>query len=580
MQQWRARVCGVIVVALVATSCQVAKLAGVSTSGFKAPDSGWKAPADDRYSKKDDAIRSGIVTDEMIEAQPYGFRVTWIDWDSPFRGTDLRIGDRITALDGRPYRLDTRKSDASLAIGQYAETTFWERKGGRDGQRVTLTVLRGTKTLDIGGKLRADRFYYAKNQKSALAPGGPERLVNDGFDSAWAGWHEKRLAFFTRVLDDGFRRHINNRQMLAELDEQKPRLDYLVTHYPGPYSETMKRDFDRVRDALLGKRRDLKPAALAYRDLGERRRVDMAALGRKARDAFVARLEGRIDAFPAVDPINGDRSAVTGKIVVLPVLGNRDWVMEADHAYMFAGDPKRGFYFIDSRLQAMQRIETAKLRYWKLVDPKLPDTYELIGKIQADPGMLVVSGRARNGLKLEIIGAFIGGAMFVDATKGQGRESPFAGEETVAKRSDIVVPPNAPPRRVIEALIESLKRGDEATWSSLFANWYFSRYDDKRFFFNPNYYRGAADDDWVRSRRYILDDLYDVEVVAVDPIRVVTTGKELKGVPAIEEVVVEIEHIGKFNGEFRPFLDVRVHRLWTLQRSNGGPWLITSRQGI
>jgi len=573
MQASRWNVVVVVALAVLLTgSCQVARLPGISTSGI--PGLG-----DDRYSRKSDSIRTGIITSEMLEAQPYGFRVTWIEWDSAFRQRDLHIGDRIIAVDGQPYRLETRKPDG-FGIGQYAETTFWERKGGRDGQQVTLTVWRAGKAIDIRGTLRADRFYYAKNEKSALGPGGPERLATDGFDTAWSHWHEKRVAFAVRVLDDGWRRHINNRMMLAEHDEEKPRIDYLVAHYPGPYAEAMKQDWKRVRDVLLGKRWALLAADLAYRDLGERRRIEIAGIGRKARDAFVAGLQARIPPFPAVDPINGDRAAVAGKIVVLPALGNRDWVMEGDRAYMVAGDAQRGFYFIDTRAPAVQRIQSAMLRYWKLVDPKLPDTFEFIGKIESDPGMLVVNGRARNGLKLEILGALVGGAMFVDATRVQARESPFAGEETLAKQSDIVVPINASPRQVMDALIEALKRGDEATWNSLWARWDFSRYDEQRFYFNPSYYAGADGDDWVRSRRLILGDLYDVEVVAVDPIATLSSGKELEGIPAIDQVVVEVEHIGKFDNEYRPFLDLRVHRLWTLQRLNGGPWRITSRQGI
>ncbi len=59
-------------------------------------------------------VRTGLRTDEELESEPYGFRVTWIDWDSPFRGTDLRIGDLVVAVDGEPYGRVKRLPGASV----------------------------------------------------------------------------------------------------------------------------------------------------------------------------------------------------------------------------------------------------------------------------------------------------------------------------------------------------------------------------------------------------------------------------------------------------------------------------------
>jgi hypothetical protein len=45
-------------------------------------------------------------------------------------------------------------------------------------------------------------------------------------------------------------------------------------------------------------------------------------------------------------------------------------------------------------------------------------------------------------------------------------------------------------------------------------------------------------------------------------------------------VLVELDHVGKFDGAYRAFNDVTVHRQWILQRINGGPWRIASAQGL
>ncbi len=112
----------------------------------------------------------------MLEAKPYGFRVSWIRWDSEFRGTKLRIGDRIIGLDGTRYSLATRPTGGGTGVGQWNEPFTWKKRGAGDGTKITLTVWRKGKTFEVSAKLRAERFYYSKNGKRALAPGGPDPL--------------------------------------------------------------------------------------------------------------------------------------------------------------------------------------------------------------------------------------------------------------------------------------------------------------------------------------------------------------------------------------------------------------------
>lgn len=48
----------------------------------------------------------------------------------------------------------------------------------------------------------------------------------------------------------------------------------------------------------------------------------------------------------------------------------------------------------------------------------------------------------------------------------------------------------------------------------------------------------------------------------------------------IEQVLVEVDHVGKFDGKYHAFTDINVHRVWLLQRRDGGPWRIASHQGL
>ena len=42
-----------------------------------------------------DNLRSGLTTDTMLDSDPPALRVSWIAWDSGFRGSGLQVGDQI-----------------------------------------------------------------------------------------------------------------------------------------------------------------------------------------------------------------------------------------------------------------------------------------------------------------------------------------------------------------------------------------------------------------------------------------------------------------------------------------------------
>lgn len=537
-------------------------------------------------AKLSDTVRTGIQTsEEAVEETalgPYGFRVEWIAWDSGFRGTDLRIGDRIIGVDDHRYERTARKELAPHAVGGWAEPQYWEKRRARDGTRVTLHVWRRGKTLQVQGPLRADRFYYTPDKKTALGPGGPNSMASDGFSSAWSKWYEDQIRVAVQVLDGGLRKGSFNSRMLLDVHRgEKPRVDYLVTHYPGPFADAVKADWQRVHDVLLGPERTLTAKDLEYRTLGDQRAAAIKRIAGEARQRFVSRYEKQsVAPFPSIDPIHGDIGSIAGKVVVLPELGPRDWISEAGHGYLVAGDRQRGYYFIDSRSAPMKRVIKAQYLYQELVSPELRETYAIIGRVLPDPTLRVVGGTAVPGLAVEVLGATVGGAMFVDAQIVEDGESPFAGKETLSALGAKAPAEDASPRQVVSAAFEALKLGNQEAWARLFAPWHLSIYGPGRIYYDPTYYHKAPVDHWVTARRLILDRVYHVNVVDEGIVHRVTTGKEFPGAPVIEEVEVEVEHIGKFPEGYRPFTSVDVKRLWKLQRVNGGPWRIVTRRAI
>ncbi len=539
-------------------------------------------------------IGSGLQTTPMLDAAPPCFRVSWIRWDSGFRGSGLRIGDRIVAVNGvaitKPPTLPEVQRAVPKAVGQYAEYQTWAESGAHDGDKLVLRVRRrrypgsGWEEFDIAGQIRAVRQWINAEQRRLLGPDGPDRSAYDGFPGAWGFWYdEKFVPHCTQMLDGVWTRgSFNSRYELTAHFEDKPRIDFLAEKYPGAFSAAARADWEAVRAALEGPTYALAAAALEFRRAEEERVQQITGLARQAWDGFLqAHAADTIAPFPGIDPVHGDRASVVGKYVVLPPIGNRDWITHAGRNFLAAGQD-RMWYFADTEAPAAQRMFLAGERYRRIVSPQLGERYSLIGRILPEPRILVIGGRGTIGLQIELAAALVGDAMFVDLTRVTGPKadvSPFAGEETLQQATGALPTPEATPAQVLETLIVALKEGDQALWTSLFAHWYISYLGDGRPVLYPHSIR-VRDNDWVESRRRILGDVCDVRVVWTGEPREVTTGREFDGAPRIEEVDAEVEHIGAFDGIHRPFLKVGLNRLWQLQRVNGGPWRISSVQGI
>ena len=82
------------------------------------------------------------------------------------------------------------------------------------------------------------------------------------------------------------------------------------------------------------------------------------------------------------------------------------------------------------------------------------------------------------------------------------------------------------------------------------------------------------------SRRLITGDVYDAHIGRVERTRLLYEPGPADPLPRVESARVILDHVGLIDGEYRTFSDINVHRVWRLQRLNGGPWKITEVQRL
>jgi hypothetical protein len=536
-------------------------------------------------SKPSDRVSSRIATEKIFGRYVRdGYRVLWIEWDSAFRETDLQIEDLIVALNHEPY---TRVEDGNVsgsAIGQHGETDAWERAGAKDGDEIVLTVVRDGEERDIRGALRAMHFYYTPEGKQALAPGGPERLKDDGFGKAWSSWYEDVTKDWAYILCDGWNRtNLNNRKELKNHLEHGSRIEYLEQHHPGPFAQTMRADYDRVIECLRGTRYELTEDDLAYRELGEKRAEVAATAARTAWDTLLTEVASEsIDTFPAADP--DQRGDVVGKIVVLPWMAPRQIINDLGFTYGVVGSSREGFYFVDLQGEKAQRFYTVYLRYRALVNPNVNERYAFVARLLDDPRMITHQRSAVTGLMVEILAARVGageGEMFVDL-----RSDPpdtFAGEselKTLVQVGELA--DDLSPEGLIEVMIRSVQQADKETWKKTFATWRAWARQNEEIYLNRAHHLAdhLFDGAFERSRRNLIKEVYDSRISKVGPILTLCEANPELGTPRLQQVTIYVDHIGLFDEEYRAFNNVNVTRPWTLQRLGNGPWRIGDVQNL
>jgi hypothetical protein len=533
-----------------------------------------------------DELTTGLLTMPYWDESPPCLLVENLGWESGFRGSGLLPGDRIIAVDGVPLSRPPNGAAQAMLVGQYQEYLHWQKNSRRENDRVRLTVRRkqppqGWQTLELEGPLRAKRSYRTAENRALVWENGPDTYERDGFNDAWPTWLE---ALQKRVRDTfcqaRFRVGLTTPYEYKTLLEERPRVERLISRYPGPFAEAVRSDFEATLARLRGQLYTLGEAELAYRKADEERAAAVAEFAKQAWTAALDTVKAEtIPAFPAQHPIHGQREAVAGKCVVLERLPTRQWISEAGHGWFFAGDASQGRYFLDMESRGAVRMLRALRRYTRLVSTTIREQYTLLGRVLPEPRVVMVDGRSTWGLQIELLAALIGDALFVDVRQGEGETSAFAGEEGLLKPRTALPPEDAPPQDVLACMIDCIKAGDLSVWRQLFADWLVRSNHDG----TPQVcYRmqQATDNDFERSRASFARRLWDARVAWVGEPRVVTSGSEFPGAPRVEEVEAEIEHIGQFDGEYRGFLDVTVHRWWVLQRIDNGPWRIATPQGI
>lgn len=523
-------------------------------------------------------VMSGIHTDVLLEGDPPSFWVEWINWDSDFR-RELRVNDRIIGVDGASLAAMLQPQQTFKGIGQYGEGQYWIEIGAAAGQEVTLSVLRDDEPVTVRGHLGTNVFYYDRDGKSALAPGGPARLARDTFDSAWSGWYESLQKALSLLLTRVWINRTPTRPALAEMLAHQPRIDYLLANYPGLFAQTLHDDWHQVVELVSGKRAD-PPINLEYRTIGAQR-IAIAIAKENATKAWHAVRQDtaseRIAAAPATSPFA--RTEAVGKLVELPALGNHNMLNDLGKAFFAAGSRTDGYWFMMLDSPAAQQFYEVLSRFQGQINPQISEHYRFLARVLDDAWMLTVDGRATSGIAVEPIAALAGDdEMFVDLRRTPPQ---FAGQ---AELSVFATTPrdDTSSVSVIEAMIQAVKAGDEVTWRSVFAPWRTQFGRGGRTIINMSY----ADDprmyesDWDRSRRNIMSKVYDVRIAHAEKIRRVLTRDTDNGLPDVDQTVVWVDHYGLFDGEHRVFQEAGLNRRWPLQRIDGGPWRIITIQAL
>ena len=525
---------------------------------------------------------SGLTTDAVLERSeaPIGLSVTWIHWYSAFRGTDLRIGDRITQVNGEA--LDSRLQPGKLYgfPGLTGESTEWEKRGAKAGDILRLKIWRPDKEFEVQAPLVAEQLYHDTAGKRSLAPGGPQNLERDGFDEAWSGWYEKLVWKLSQVLEGSWEKgSLNTRKELAELLERGDRIEALLKKYPGEFADRTKADWMMGVESLRGKTFD--KLDLSYRELGAKRLEIAKKAASEAWEKFKKESVGKfIQTFPAPDIHS--RAEVAGKWVELPWIQPSTMVNDLGQLWAVAEDGSGSAYVVRlSESPEYQAFYRTLFRFGNLVQPNTRERYQFIGEILPAPAMITYRNRPLTAHQVKLVAGRAGeaGECFADL---RTPEPVFAGEAEMKPVGAGDLNDDASPAQVLDFMVAAIKRADEKAWRRVFAAWRAGVYDSGRPDFLPLYVPANVEwnSAWEDARKHIMQEVYDARVDRVGKVRRLFDADPQTGAPAVDQVVAFLDIVGSFDGEYRSFNHFTVHRRRVLQRVAGGPWRLVEIQGI
>lgn len=555
-----------------------------------------------------------IETDAPLEKESHARFVTWIAWDSGFRGSGLRIGDLI--IGHQDVRYDATASTDKIRIGDVRFPVWCEQQSLKPGDPFTVQILRNDETLVITGRVGSDRRYFdAASERRTLGDGGPVAFEKDGFDSAWGTWYSQFVDLAKTTLAGwDYIAGASSIHLSARAEEFSERVDFLLHRYPGDFASATADDLAAMRKMVAGEKRDLTPADLSYRTLGAERASAISAAADEAFTGFLREVDGALlkDAPRAPNSFRDNIRALFGQMVRLPELGRAETLYETRRSWFWAGEggsTRVGGYLVDRNAEMLAPLYVAMREYTEKVDPAFRDaTFSFIGVVERSPALVADVDRkiTVTGVKVRPIAAMVtnandrGKRFFVDLRKAgeSGADKPgaseaFAGERALeAGMKRPALAPEASPAQVLEAAFAALKVGDMNTWLGFFADWQVRRFyerDGSYAWVDLTWITVSEQSGmgiWNQARKRLLDDVHGVEVARVSTPRVVfdqtlESGEHVGRTPRIvEEVRATVNHIGKFGDEYRTFCGGRLHRAWCLQRLDDGPWRITVAQAL
>jgi hypothetical protein len=525
--------------------------------------------------------------------------VTWINWQSAFRGTDLKVGDRIVGIEGRDYTED--QLAARIGIGDSGEDGHWRSLGKREGDTVRLTVLREGRRFEVSGKLKRAVRYTSAEGKALMGPGGPLAFEKDGFDYAWLSWYDSFVREMKAVLGWEYYISFDSCHTRRHFDESgwNARTAFLQKTYPGPFASAVANDWRAAQAIVDGEPRQVPAAALEFRQLGEIRATKVTEAAGAAALAFRAAVADKLHepVFPVSRSPTDTAPSPVGKLVELPATSTVifESLVNPQRSYFQVGDDRQGHYVVNRRTQKMTAIYAAIDRYIKKVSPDFGDaTFAFTGIVLAAPVLAYDIRRERVTYSYEAdpMGVLVrsrkpeGQVVFIDLRDfAPGSAPAFAGEEGLTGVSLPPLSSQSSPSDAFRLFVEHIKYSNFDAWREMFRTWQLASWMGPRpvlIFYGGMPERESAGK-WDTSRAAVLTIVYDIEIVREGPVRTVYEGAGLEDstkTARVEESEVVVRPVGKVKGEFRTVNIGPFKRKWTLQRLNGGLWKVANENSL